>query len=44
MAAMQSLVPVVAEGRDSTRLRRHFQMAQNCEALKDNNFILNDAA
>lgn len=44
MAAMQSLVPVVAEARDSTRLRRLFQMAQDCETLKDNNLILNDAA
>ena len=44
MAAMQSLVPVVAEARDSTRLRQLFQMAQDCETLKDNNLILNDAA
>jgi hypothetical protein len=44
MAAMQFLVPVVAEARDSTRLRRLFQMAQDCETLKDNNLILNDAA
>ena len=44
MAAMQSLVPVVAEARDSARLRQLFQMAQDCETLKDNNLILNDAA
>ena len=44
MAAMQSLVPVVAEARDSTRLRQLFQMAQDCETLKDTNLILNDAA
>ena len=44
MATMQSLVPVVAEARDSTRLRQLFQMAQDCETLKDNNLILNDAA
>ena len=44
MAAMQRLVPVVAEARDSTRLRRLFQMAQGCETLKENHFILNDAA
>jgi thioredoxin-like negative regulator of GroEL len=44
MVAMQSLVPVVAEARDSTRLRQLFQMAQDCETLKDNNLILNDAA
>jgi|GEM_PF-3395053 len=44
MEAMQSLVPVVAEARDSTRLRQLFQMAQDCETLKDNNLILNDAA
>ena len=44
MTAMQRLVPVVAEARDSKRLRRLFQMAQDCDTLKDNNFILNDAA
>jgi hypothetical protein len=44
MTAMQRLVPVVAEARDSKRLRRLFQMAQDCDTLKHNNFILNDAA
>ena len=44
MAAMQFLVPIVGEARDSSRLRRLFQMAQDCPTLKDNNFILNDAA
>jgi thioredoxin-like negative regulator of GroEL len=44
MAAMQFLVPIVSEARDSSRLRRLFQMAQDCPTLKDNNFILNDAA
>ena len=44
MPTMQQLVPVVAEARDSTRLRRLFQMAQDCETLGDNNSILNDAA
>lgn len=44
MSAMQQLVPVIAEARDSTRLRRVFQMAQDCDTLADNNFILNDAA
>lgn len=44
MAAMQRLVPVVAEARDSEQLRRLFQMAQDSETLKNNNTILNDAA
>ena len=44
MTAMQFLVPIVAEARDSSRLRLLFQMAQDCPILKDNNFILNDAA
>lgn len=44
MAVMQRLVPVVAETRDSERLRRLFQMAENSETLKYNNTILNDAA
>lgn len=44
LTAMQQLVPVVAEARDSSKLRRLIQMAQDCQTLKDNNSILNDAA
>lgn len=44
MAAMQRLVPIVAEARDSKRLRQLFQMAQDCNTLRDNSSILNDAA
>jgi hypothetical protein len=44
MAAMQFLVPIVGEARDSSRLSRLFQMAQDCPTLKDNDLILNDSA